>query len=112
MKTLASILRHYFSKFKARDLIMSGILVAVIIAYGWDEDDLTSLPATSPLPQQQFAPAQPHPTNPGQYGGESARNNQTRLQQGQADDQHQNSPINAVPNPYQGQSVHTQQPAY
>jgi hypothetical protein len=113
MKTVASMLGQFCSKFKARDLIMSGILFVVIVAYGWDADDLTSLPATSPLPQQTFAPAPPQqPTNPGQYGRESDRNVQARFPQGKADYQHQNSPMDAVSNPYQGQSVHTQQAAY
>lgn len=70
MKTLGTMLSTYLSKFKTRDLIMSGILVAVIIAYGWDkdEDDANALPAYVPVPQQQYAPAPQAPAQPQAYG--------------------------------------------
>jgi len=68
MKTLGTMLKSYFSKYKTRDLIMSGILVAVIIAYGWDEDDADTLPAYGPVPQQQYAPAPQAPAQPQLYG--------------------------------------------
>lgn len=113
MKTLASMLRHYFSKFKTRDLIMSGVFVAVIIAYGWDEGDMTSLPAIAPLPQQQYAPAPPQqPTNPGQYGSATSRSFPARAPQGQAEYQQGGYPNAAASNTHPGQPANMQRPAY
>lgn len=80
MKTLGTMLSTYFSKFKTRDLIMSGILVAVIIAYGWDENDTNALPA-APIVPQQYAPAPQAPTRSQPYGEVTSGRQPVQFQQ-------------------------------
>ena len=141
MKTLKTMLRSYLSKYKTRDLIMSGVLVAVIIAYGWDEDDTTTLPAYVPVPQQQYFPApqapaqpqaysyrqpiqvqqapqqtaQPHPysqlSNSGQPD-QAIRNQHEKFMHVQPDYQRGRYPTTQAPNTYPGQTMRAQRPAY
>lgn len=94
MKTLGTMLKSYFSKFKTRDLIMSGILVAVIIAYGWDEDDANAFPM-SPYPQQQYAPAPQAPEQPQPYSEVTSGRQPVQFQQPQGATQQM-----AQPHPY------------
>jgi len=141
MKTLATMLKSYFSKYKTRDLIMSGILVAVIIAYGWDEDDTDALPAYEPVPQQQYAPspqasAQPQaysnrqpvqlqqapqqtaqPQAYSQYGssGQPAQavpNQHEKFHQVEPSSQQGGYPTSPLPNAYTGQRMQNQRSPY
>jgi hypothetical protein len=116
MKTLATMLSAYFSKFKTRDLIMSGILVAVIIAYGWDDEDTTSLPASTPAPQQQYTPAQQPPAQPQPSGqvrsAQIQQHPSGKFRQGQSNYQQERYPTSQAPNTYPGQTMGLKRPAY
>lgn len=141
MKTLGTMLKTYLSKFKTRDLIMSGILVAVIIAYGWDEDNADALPAYVPVPQQQYAPApqasaqpqayvnrqpvqvqqpqqpsaQPHPYSQYSNSGQPAQaipNQHEKFHQVEPRYQQGGYPTSQVPNAYSGRPMQTQRSPY